>query len=253
MSGQADNQPVSPGASLEPTPIAPPDRSGRELKTRIWIGFPLVVIGGYLVGDTAARIQLAYDVFSAGWPWALLGLATANVLRSVLQLESLLAPGLLAFAALVALGFREGTAARTLVNVVIPAVVLMTGAVFLLSAGSSLTKSWTRILVTGQVVAPGVVSGGLRPRAILGELKADLSLLAAPPQEVLVTAVFGHVRLTVPADWRLNLYATGAVLTPIRGLIGIGPPEVQLRVLGFCGVVSVVRVAQVTSEATKKP
>lgn len=242
--------PPAPPASA---PITPPDRSSRELKARIWLGFPLVVIGVYLLGDTAARLRLAADFMAAWWPWALVALAAANVLRSVLQLESLLAPGLLVFVALVALGVREGVAAETLVNLAVPTVIALTGVVLLVSTGSWLSRSWTRILVTGQVVASGVVSGGLRPRAILGELRADLSALTTPPNEVQVTAVFGHVHLTVPAAWRLNLRASGALFTPIRGLIGAGPPEVELRVLGFCGVVSVVQAAQATPEATERP
>lgn len=256
MSGDAGNQPESPGASPAPPPVAPiaaPDRSGRELKARIWLGLSLVVIGMFLLGDTVARLRLAGDFLAAWWPWALVALAAANVLRSMLQLESLLAPGLLAFVALVALGVREGIAAATLVDFTVPAVIALTGVVLLSSVGSWLSRSWTRILVTGQVVAPGVVSGGLRPRVILGELRADLSALTTPPKDLQVTAVFGHMHLTVPAAWQLNLHATGALLTSIRGLIGTGPPEVELRVQGFCGVVSVVRAAQATPEPTERP
>ncbi|MGH3913229.1 MAG: hypothetical protein ACRDTC_07450 [Pseudonocardiaceae bacterium] len=252
MSGDAGDQPASRGLP-SPSPIAAPNRSGRELKARIWLGLPLVVIGVYLLGDTVARLRLAGEFVAAWWPWALMALAAANGLRSVLQLESLIAPGLLAFAALVALGVREGIAAATLVNLAVPAVIALTGVGLLASVGSWLSRSWTRILVTGQVVAPGVVPGVLRPRAILGELRVDLSALTTPPNDVQVTAVFGHVHLTVPAAWQLNLRATGALLTSIRGLIGTGPPEVKLRVLGFCGVVSVVRAAQTTPEPTEKP
>lgn len=238
MSGEAGTEAASPDAL--------PGRSGREVKARIWLGLPLAVVGGYLFGDTAARLYLAWSVFVAWWPWALLALAAANAMRSVLRLESLLAPGLLVFVALVALGIRHGTGARTLVDIVIPAVVALAGVALLLSAGSWLARSWTRVLVTGRVTAREPVSGGLRPRAILGELDADLSALTEPPTDVRVTAVFGHVRLTVPAAWRLDLRATGALLTPVRGLIGPGPHEMTLQVLGFCGVVSVVRAATTT-------
>lgn len=256
MSGEAGNQPASPSVSPAP-PTSPPvplaDRSGYALKARIWFGLPLAVIGGYLLGDTAGRFQLAWDAFVAWWPWALLGLAVANVLRSVLQLESLLAPGLLAFVALVGLALRGGIAANMFTDFAVPGALALTGMALLASAGSWLTRSWTRVLVTGRVSAYESASGSLRPKAILGELRADLSPLTAPPQQVNVTAVFGHVHLTVPTTWRLDLHATGALLTPIRGVVGSGPSEVKLRVLGFRGVVSVARAVQASLEANESP
>ncbi|MFD8495703.1 hypothetical protein [Amycolatopsis sp. NPDC059657] len=210
-----------------------------SLKAKIWIGLPLAVAGGYLLGDTTARLRLAGEVLGTWWPWALLALAAVNLLRSTLRLESLLAPSVLAFAAVLGLALRDGVAARTLLDIVIPAVIAVTGMLLLLSAGSGLAASWTRILTTGRVVARS--SDVLQPRAILGELKADLSLLDTPPSAVRVTAVFGHVHLTIPDGWRVDLHSAGAPLTPIRGLIGTGETEIRLRVLGFCGIVTVSR------------
>ncbi|MFI7118854.1 hypothetical protein [Amycolatopsis sp. NPDC049868] len=254
MSGEGSDPSASENVRPAPrpqTPIAPAAGSGRELRARIWLGLPLAVVGGYLLGDTSARFRLAWDAFTAWWPWILLGLAAFNLVRSVLRIETLLAPGLLSFAALLALGLRNGVAAP-LMDVVVPIIVVLAGAALVLSAGSRLGRSWTRILMTGRVVASESAAGVLRPRAILGELKVDLSPLTESPGEVQVTVVFGHVRLVVPAGWRLNLRASGALLTPVRGVIGTGPSEVQLRVLGFCGAVSVVRAAPAIPEPAER-
>ncbi|WP_038515086.1 hypothetical protein [Amycolatopsis japonica] len=251
MSGDAGEPSPPPGISQpknRPAPGVLSDRSGHDLKTRIWIGLPLAVVGAYLIGDGPGRLRLAWDLIGSWWPWALAGLAAVNLLRSLLRTGSLLAPGILAFAAMTALAFREGVAARPLVDVIIPAVIVLTGMTLLLSAGSGLTASWTRFLVSGRVIASVPPPDGVRPRAILGELKADLSPMATPPEELRVTAIFGHVHLTIPATWQLDLRSGGTVLTPVRGPIGTGPLEVRLSVLGFCGLVDVVRAPPAVTE-----
>ncbi|MEV5721790.1 hypothetical protein AB0L41_48740 [Amycolatopsis mediterranei] len=252
MSGEPGNEPTSPNTPTSPVPEVPIGPSRRELKVRIWLGLPLAVVGGYLCGDPAVRLQLAWGVLVVWWPLVLLALAVSNLLRSVLRLESLLAPGLLAFTAVVALSLRHDAATKALVDIALPAAVMLAGVALLLSTGSSLSKSWTRVLTTGRVVAHAGEPSDVRPAAILGELKVDLSTLVTPPQEMRVTAVFGHVDLTIPATWQLDLRAEGAVLTAIRGLTGTGLPAVTLRVLGFCGAVTVGRAAQETPTVTEK-
>jgi hypothetical protein len=121
--------------------------AARELRGRIWLGLALVVIGTFLIGDTAHRLERTWDLTGRWRPWALFGLAAANLVVS-LRVESMLAPGLLAFIAVVALAVRHGFAGSTVVDFVLPAVVAFAGA------------------VTGRVEAPEQADDPLRPRAM---------------------------------------------------------------------------------------
>ncbi|HEU5472306.1 MAG TPA: hypothetical protein VFV67_16765 [Actinophytocola sp.] len=240
---EATTQPASDTALAAGPPPA------TERRARTWVGLLLLVAGAFLAGDTVDRVALAWAFVAAWWPWALLVLAAANLIRSVLRPESLLAPGLVAFAALTVLAFRYDLATGKLVNVILPAALALAGIALLLSVGSSAGGSWTRILLTGRVNAPPTMGDApLRPRAILGEVRANLHTAAGlAPVKVHATAIFGHVYLSIPADWHVILADDdGRLLTPIRDPRPNGDPanrKVSLRVLGFCGIVTVYRTA----------
>jgi hypothetical protein len=221
----------------------PSGRAVREHRARIWLGLALVVVGTFLIGDTAHRWERAWDLVGQWWPWALLGLAAVNLAVSLMRLESVLAPGLLAFIGLVALAIRHGFAGNTVIDFALPAMVAFAGAVLLLSSGAAAGTSWTRVLVTGRVEAPEQVHSPLRPRAILGEVKANLTTVRSRGPSIWVTVVFGHVHLVVPKTWNVTLNRDGALIVSIRDPSPSGNDrEASLRVMGFCGVVSVSRV-----------
>jgi hypothetical protein len=207
----------------------------------------LVVVGMFLVGDTARRLDLAWTLVVQWWPWALLGLAAVNLVRSFLRLESLLAPGLLAAVAVVVIAMRQGVAGLVVIDYLVPAVLVVIGAALLLSISSRGGLSWTRVLMTGTVDAPAAVTGVLRPRVILGELRANLAVVEPGDRTVTmnVTAIFGHVRIEVPRDWKVELHAEGSLLTSVRDRRpnpAHAVATLRLHVLGIGGVVTIKRV-----------
>lgn len=210
---------------------------------RWWLGLFLLAIGLFLLGNTEGRLRFAWQLVERWWPWALLALAVLNLLRSMFRVESVLAPGLVALVAAIAIAVRYEIPGRTFFDFVLPALVATAGVVLLRPVGD---RSWTRVLLTGRVEAPVKTDNRLRPRALLCELRADLRPLStySPSREVWVTAVFGHVRLTVPRECFVELDVSGTLLTPIRDPSGNPQARegtLKVRVLGLCSVVSLAR------------
>jgi hypothetical protein len=227
-------------APAEPTP------SSKARRISLWAGLLLALAGVFLVGDTASRLELALSFAGQWWAWALLGLAAVNIAMSVIRLESLLAPALLIAVAVIGLAIQNGVATSVILNFVLPAVLVLMGVALLNATRKPTDRSWTRILLTGRVQATHDSQGVLRPRAFLGEVRANLRPLGSAPEhdiEIHVTAIFGHVRLEIPADWNLKPAGNGTLLAPVLDpmLNGTGDREINLRVLGFCGIVTVAR------------
>lgn len=218
----------------------------RERRARSWLGLLLIGTGAFLAGDTVERLQLAWAFVERWWPWALLGLAFINLARSILRIESVLAPGLLAAVAAIVLALRHGIATHTVLDIALPLALTFAGAALLLSIGAKSEKSWTRVLMTGRVAPTDPVTGVLRPRAVLGEVRVNLTTLKEPSGELTVhaTAVLGHVHFEIPSAWHVVVDAEGAVLTSLRDSKDNGDESgrhVRLSILGFCGIVTVVR------------
>lgn len=226
--------------SADPTAARVPSR---ERHVRWWLGLLLLAVGLFLLGNTGERLRFAGQLAERAWPWALLGLAVLNLLLAMFRIESALAPGLIAMVGAIGLAVRYDVPGRTFFDFVLPALVAVAGVTLLRPAG---TRAWTRVLLTGRVVAPSDVETRLRPRALLCELRADLRPLSAtsPSREVWVTAILGHVRLTVPKDCHVELDANGTLLTSIRdpeGNPAARRETLQVRVLGLCAVLSLAR------------
>ncbi|USX52482.1 hypothetical protein [Lentzea sp. HUAS12] len=222
--------------------------TARELRARIWFGLPLIAIGAFMVGDTARRLGQAWTFVGRYWPWILLGLACLNLVRSLFHVESLLAPGLLGVVALTALALRAEVASSVVLDWLLPLLVVLAGVSLLSSVGARVRRSLTRVLSTGRVDLDGVLPEVLRPRAVLGDVRVDLTNAdeAATDVEVELTAVFGVVRLVVPKTWRVELQGQGVLLSRVsssgpREEPKDGTPTLLLHVMGFCGFVSVCR------------
>ncbi|MEV0737240.1 hypothetical protein AB0I51_14970 [Streptomyces sp. NPDC050549] len=231
--------------------------SGRPAaRSRIWTGLIALALGCFLAGDSVHRARLALDAVATWWPWALLALAAFNVLRSVVPVNSLIGPSALVVAALSGLALSHGLDARDVRDLGVPLALAGYGAVVLLSAGRTVGRTrWTRFLSTGHVHVPAGSGELLVFRALLGELRADLATdPVGGPEAVHVTAVAGHVRITVPHTWQVRVHASGAPLTRISetsrretsvppGADGHGfatRHEVALHLLGVCSAVSIV-------------
>lgn len=223
-------------------------RGRTAARSRIWAGLTALALGCFLVGDTVHRARTALDAVAEWWPWALLALALFNLLRSAVPMDSLTGPAVLAFVALCGLALSRGLDARAVQNLAVPLALAGSGAVLLVTAGTSGTNSrWTGFLATRRVHVP-VESGELLVfRALCGELRADLTALSTDgPTTFHITAVAGHVHLIVPRSWRVRVHASGALLTRVNetGPRNEDPKsaarhEVACHLLGVCGSVSI--------------
>ncbi|MET9900190.1 hypothetical protein [Streptomyces sp. NPDC006446] len=219
-------------------------REGRASRTRIWGGVLALAVGSYVAGDAAHRLHMAAALAADWWPWVLLGLAALNLLRSAVPVGSFIGPLLLGAVALGGLAASGEVARETLTDRVVPCALVLMGTAILLSAGRG-TRT-TRVLSTGRVDIRQYPNGPLALRAVVGELRADLSGTGQAGVVLHVTAIVGHVRLSVPRDALVRIHDTGAVLTRIRAASEDRPAEsgqvFDIHVLGVCGAVSVVGV-----------
>ncbi|GLZ28761.1 hypothetical protein Lesp02_09510 [Lentzea sp. NBRC 105346] len=244
---------------MAPEPVLTDDQP--VARPHAWVGFGLVLIalGAFAAGDTLNRLSAAWEFFAREWPVLLLVLAGVNVARSVFRLESVLAPGLLAMVALVALALRRGVATSTVLNVLLPAVVVIVGALLLLvSLWGRRKPMWTRFAVTGFVRAPAQVVGVVRPRVFLGELQVDFTRVidvvdlrgeSSGALIVHATVFLGCVRLVLPRNWSVGQVRTeGGLLVHLSEEPmptyhdSNAPQKVDLRVLGVAGLVKVTWV-----------
>lgn len=222
----------------------------RSSRMRTWLGLAAVAVGCYLAGDPAHRARSALEFGVRWWPWALLGLAALNLLRAAVPPSSLIGPLVLAAIATTALVQADVIGARSVADLALPVVLALSGALLVHTAApNSRGSRWSRILTTGRVVVPADASGTLTLRAVLGELRADLTRKPAGNRTTVnVTAVAGHVRVAVPRDHWVKVHTSGAVLTRVAetGPVPSEPPDPSagfvIHVLGVCGSVGIVRV-----------
>jgi hypothetical protein len=233
------------------TPVAETG-GGRGHRFRVWVGLGALALGSYAVGDTVDRMRAAAGWAATSWPWVLLALAAFNLLRSAVEVGSLIGPGLLAGAALAGLVATHGITDPALMNLALPAALVLGGAVLLGSSRERRSDVWSRFLATGRVEAPAAVGARtqyrrLTVRAVAGEIRADFTGSTLDGgMAVHVTAIAGHVHLTVPRGWPVAVRTTGMVLTRVTDT---GPMDavdestdgVGLHLLGVCGAVSLVR------------
>lgn len=226
---------------------------GREQRSRLWLGLTVLAVGSFTVGDSAHRVRAAADWLTAWWPWLLLAIALLNLLRSVITPGSLIAPGLLGTVAFGGLAAAHGISTRALADFAAPTALILVGLALLLSSREADSHRWTRVLATGRVRTTDAL-GSRRDtpqvvlRAIAGEVRADLTgSFLDGSLSVQVTAVAGHVHLTVPKEWPVTVRTAGTVLTRVtdtgarEGTDADAAREVGLHLLGLCGAISLVR------------
>ncbi|MFF3563312.1 hypothetical protein ACFYXS_25015 [Streptomyces sp. NPDC002574] len=225
---------------------------GRGRRFRVWVGLGALALGSFAVGDTVDRVRAAAGWAAAWWPWVLLALAAFNLLRSAVEVGSLIGPGLLVGAALIGLVAAHGIKDPALMNLALPGVLVLAGAVLLGPSRGSRADVWSRFLATGRVYAPAAIGARtqhrrLTVRAVAGEIRADFTGSTLDgSMAVHVTAIAGHVHLTVPRNWPVAVRSSGMVLTRVTDT---GPTDrveeerdgVGLHLLGVCGAVSLVR------------
>jgi hypothetical protein len=226
------------------------DGADRALRLRARLGVLAVAVGCYLAGAPAQRARTALDFTAHWWPWGLLGLAAVNLLRSAVPRGGFIGPAALSAAALTGLMASYGPDHSALPRIVLPGVLALCGAGLVLGTVPTGGRSaWGRFLTTGRVVVPAETPGTLTLRAVLGELRADLRHMEAEGwRTVHVTAVVGHVQVTVPRECTVRMHTSGSFLTRIqeaRPSPESGPPEpstgLTIHVLGVCGAVGVFR------------
>ncbi|GAB7103960.1 hypothetical protein JCM4814A_22740 [Streptomyces phaeofaciens JCM 4814] len=222
----------------------------RGSRARVRVGLPAVILGCYLVGDSVHRARAAIEFGARWWPWMLLGLAVVNLLRSALPAASLIGPLVLASIAVAGLVRSGHLGTGTVMDLALPGLLALCGAALLWGAsGGELRSSWTRVLTSGRIAAPRPMGKTLVLRAVLGELRADLTATGEYERDTVhVTAFAGHIRMTVPRDRWVNVHASGTVLTRV---VETGAPPAKVvdpsvgltvHVLGVCAVVGIVRV-----------
>lgn len=226
------------------------DVRNRASRFRVWTGIVVLGAGCFLAGDAARRTGEALVFVARWWPWILLAVALLNLLRSAMPTGSYIGPLLLGAVALVGLAMSDRVGSQHVENIALPGVLVIAGAGLALAASHDVrTTSWTRFLTTGRVVMPKGARGTVTVRAVLGDLRADLTQAPADDETTVhLTAIAGHVQLTVPKDRTVRVHASGAVLTHIgeTGVDPVEPPDTSrgftIHVLGVCGAVGIVRV-----------
>ena len=226
---------------------------------RVWVGIVLLAAGCFVAGDAARRIGEALAFGAHWWPWILLTVAVLNLLRSALPTGSYIGPLVLGAVALVGLAMSDSVGPQEVEDIALPGVLVLAGTGLALAASHDVrTTSWSRFLTTGRVILPKGAHGTITVRAVLGDLRADLTQ-ASPDDETTVrlTAIGGHVQVTVPKDRAVRVHMSGAVLTHV-GESGADPVEpaassdssvssdsskgFTIHVVGVCGAVGIVRV-----------
>lgn len=112
----------------------------------------------------------------------------------------------------------------------------------------------TRALAGGRILAPETLGDRTRYprltlRAVAGRLRADFTTTTLDGDvAVCVTAIAGHVQLTVPRSWPVAVRTAGMVLSRVtetgeRDQVDLtGPGTIGLHLLGVCGAISLVRI-----------
>jgi hypothetical protein len=222
----------------------------RTSRAPLWGGLLAVALGCSLAGDVVHRARAVLEFGARWWPWALLGLVVVNLLRSALPTGSLIGPLLLAAVAVAGLLASSHVGSGVLANLALPGILAAGGAALVVDvAATGRRSSWSRFLTTGRVVVPRSVARTVTIRAVLGELRADFTNAAQDTgTTVHVTAVAGHIRMTVPRDRWVKVHTSGALLTRVAetGPESADTPDpsagITVHVLGVCSVVGIVRV-----------
>lgn len=225
----------------------------RAARFRVWVGLVLLAVGCFVAGDAARRVGEALAFGAHWWPWILLTVAVLNLLRSAMPTGSYIGPLVLGAVALVGLAMSDSVGPQEVEDIGLPGILVIAGAGLALAASHDVrTTSWSRFLTTGRVVLPKGAHGTVTVRAVLGDLRADLTQ-ASPDDETTVrlTAIGGHVQVTVPKDRAVRVHSSGAVLTHVgeTGADPVDPPVSSdsakgftIHVVGVCGAVGIVRV-----------
>jgi hypothetical protein len=219
---------------------------------RLWAGLVILGAGSYLIGGVDKRLELAAGLLRSWWPWALLALAAINLGRTIVRSESLIAPGLIALAAIIGLLARRPEAVSNIINLAIPGALILIGTLLALSYGCRRSDRWVRVLTSARVHIHDQIPQEITVWAIAGELRLDFAgagLDTTQEVTIAVKVILGHVHLDVPRNWPIHLPADPRsdrlVLTKIKD-IGVrdqqeGDHGATLHLTGFCGAVTLLR------------
>ncbi|MBB6547046.1 hypothetical protein HD593_001841 [Nonomuraea rubra] len=230
------------------------DISRRRRHLKALFGLLSITFGCLLAWLSIHNRMLPVESWAAvTWPWTLLTLATVNFARSALKAGSLIGPGLLASTACGALVTGVGVSRSPLTIVVLACAAILTGVVLIRSSRSRSQAGWTRVMTTGRVRAPVAVGQHtphprLTLRAIAGEVRADFGGSNLDGSlAVWVTAISGHVHLTVPRTWPVVVRSAGIALTRVtdthnpRDTHAEDAHSLGLHLLGLCAAITLVR------------
>lgn len=219
---------------------------------RLWAGLAFFGAGSYLIGGVDQRLELAASVLRSWWPWALLALAVINLGRTVVRAESLVAPGLIAIAAIIGLLARRPGAVSDIINFYMPGAFIIAGVLLALSYPYVRPDRWVRVLTSARVSIHDQLPQEITAWAIAGELRLDLagaSLDTTREVTIAIKVILGHVRLDIPRNWPTHLpsdpRSDHLILTKISD-VGVrsqqeGDHGVTLRLSGLCGAITLLR------------
>lgn len=221
-------------------------------RIRLWVGLAFLGAGSYLIGAVDQRLELAASLLRSWWPWALLALAVINVGRTIVRAESLVAPGLIAIAAVIGLLTRRPETVSDTINLYIPGALIIVGILLALSYPYVRPNRWVRVLTSARVSVHDQLPQEITAWAIAGELRLDLtgaSLDTAKEITIVIKVILGHVRIDIPRNWPTHLSfdprSDHLIFTRISD-IGVrsqqeGEHGVTLRLSGLLGAITLQR------------
>lgn len=219
---------------------------------RLWAGLAILGAGSYLIGELEKRLELAEGLLKNWWPWALLALAVFNLGRTIVRVESLLAPGLIALVAIFGLIAGRPHTESTIINLAIPAVLILVGAMLALSYSCRRSDRLVRVLTTTRVHINDQLPQEITIWAIAAELRLDLAgadLDMTQDITIAMNVILGHVHLDIPRNWQIRLpadprserlFLTRVKDTGVRSRHDCNH-SATLRLSGFCGAITLLR------------
>jgi hypothetical protein len=214
------------------------------MKRRVLIGLGLAVAGSYFALDPAARAEALLNGLRQWWPFLLLGLAGLNLLRSVIDTPSLLAPAALTAVAAVALA---GIGAPFWDRLVAGGPLLVAGiGVGMVVAAMGTPARVVSVLWTRRSYAKHrPLPARTELVCVAGELRHDLRSASIAGTETLVARlVLGYVVVVIPSGWRCHLANTPprSIRISERGAVPPAGPTIALEVSGGVGWLIIRRV-----------
>jgi hypothetical protein len=214
--------------------------------SKVLLGTTLVGFGAYfLLEPPTERFWKLVHALEATWPYLALGLAAANLVRTLLSEGRWIAPGVLSAVGGAALLARSPVEVATFAEHVLVPALLLAGIFVVAGGGShSTSRKWVAALFTRTFIPEGEARSPLVAVACLAELRLDLTQLVWEPDCVVAASVFfGRIRISLPQDLSLDLADGGFMVQVVESGTRRyhNSPLALVEVRGLLGRIDVVR------------